>query len=147
MKLLLIILTGCLATATIPHSITYKKSNPKSNILSDSPLQNTHWKLVELAGKEIPANATAKEMFIVFKNDSTVSGNGGCNTFSGQYSLGKNNEISFGEMVRTNMLCSAVEFERKYINALSKTDHYKITGDTLSLRNQLVIIAKFIGEK
>jgi heat shock protein HslJ len=50
-------------------------------------------------------------------------------------------------MVRTNMLCSAVEFERKYINALSKTDHYKITGDTLSLRNQLVIIAKFIGEK
>ena len=123
-----------------------QKNNPKST-LSNSPLQNIHWKLVELGGKEIPGNATAKEMFIVFKNDSTVSGNGGCNTFSGMYSLGKNNEISFGEMVRTNMLCSGVDFERKYINALSKTDHYKITGDTLSLRNQLVIIAKFIGKK
>jgi heat shock protein HslJ len=146
MKVLLIILAGCLAMASIPQSATNKKNNPKST-LSNSPLQNIHWKLVELGGKEIPGNATAKEMFIVFKNDSTVSGNGGCNTFSGMYSLGKNNEISFGEMVRTNMLCSGVDFERKYINALSKTDHYKITGDTLSLRNQLVIIAKFIGKK
>lgn len=147
MKLILIILAGCLAMATNPPSATNTKSYQKPDSRNDLPLQKTHWKLVELSGKEIPKNATAEEMFIVFKVDSTVSGNGGCNTFSGTYSLEKNSQISFGEMVRTNVLCPAVDFERTYLNALSKTDHYKITGDTLSLLNQLVITAKFIGKE
>lgn len=137
MKLLFAIFIGCFALAM--------KIEPLKN--TELPLQNIHWKLIELSGKFIPANATAKEMFMVLKNDSTAAGNGGCNAFSGHYSLGKNNEISFGEMVRTNILCGGIDFERKYLDVLSKTDHYKISGDTLSLQNQFIDLAKFVGKK
>ena len=118
-----------------------------SSIKSSVPLQGTHWNLIELSNKMIPANATSKNMYLVLKSDSTVSGNGGCNAFSGNYSLGKNNQISFGEMVRTNVLCAGIDFERKYLNALAKADHYEIKGDTLSLQNQMVSLAKFTAAK
>jgi len=111
------------------------------------PLEGTRWNLIELSNKTIPANATAKNMFLVLKSDSTVAGNGGCNAFSGNYSLGKDNEISFGDMVRTNVLCSGIDFERKYLDALAKADHYNVNGDTLTLKNQLVNLAKFVAGK
>ena len=124
------------------HSAT-----PLKVVNGTAPLQGTHWKLVELSNKRIPVNATAKSMFLVLKSDSTVSGNGGCNAFSGNYSLGKENEITFGEMVRTNILCPGIDFERKYLNALAKADHYSIVGDTLSLQNHFVSLAKFTAEQ
>ncbi len=111
------------------------------------PLQNIHWKLIELSGTKIPDNGSQKEMFMVLKSNSTVTGNGGCNLFSGNYSLGNSNEISFGEMVRTNILCQGIDFERKYFDALAKTNHYLIIGDTLSLQRQFISVAKFVAEK
>lgn len=146
MKLLFVIFIGWF-TLAMNHVPSKNMENNKRAFTknADLPLQNTHWKLVELSGKMIPANATAKEMFFVLKNDSTVSGNGGCNAFSGNYSLGKNNEISFGELVRTNILCGGIDFERKYLNALARTDNYKIIGNTLSLQNRFMSLAKFVG--
>ncbi len=112
-----------------------------------APLLGTRWNLVELSGKRIPVNATAKNRFIILKSGSTVSGNGGCNAFSGNYSLGKDNEISFGEMVRTNVLCPGIDVERNFLDALAKADHYDLKGDTLILKNQLINLAGFVAEK
>ena len=148
MKILIVFLVGwiTLSMNSIPSTNNVQKA--KSTIIgSDLPLINTHWKLVELDGKKIPSNATSKEMYMRLKSDSTVTGNGGCNAFSGNYSLGKNNEISFGEMVRTNILCAGIDFERKYLNAISKSDHYQIMGNMLSLQNNFTSLAKFVGSK
>lgn len=116
-------------------------------ILSNTPLLKTRWKLIELSSNILPSNSTQKEMYMILKSDSTVKGDGGCNTFSGSYAVGKNNEISFGEMVRTNVFCEGIDFERKFLNALSKADYYEIKGDTLSLKSQLVNLAKFVADK
>lgn len=128
-----------------------KKRTPiflqKSILNTDVPLQGTRWQLVELSGKKIPVNATTKNMFLILKSDSTVSGNGGCNAFSGNYSLGNGNQISFGEMVRTNVLCGGIDYERNYLNALAKANHYDVKGDTLTLANQLISLAKFAAGK
>jgi heat shock protein HslJ len=113
----------------------------------DVPLLNTHWRLIELSNKKIPDNATQKEMFMVLNNNSTLTGNGGCNSFSGNYSLGKDNEISFGNIVRTNILCPGIDYESKYLNALAKVDHYSLIGDTLSLQRQFISVAKLVAEK
>lgn len=131
--------------AVSPRLLHYKEGLlPQKSILnSPVPLLETHWNLVELSGKKIPANATAKRMFLVLKSDSTVTGNGGCNAFSGNYSLGGGNEISFGAMVRTNILCGGIEFESRYLNALAKTNHYELKGDTLNFKNRLISLAKF----
>lgn len=145
MKILIAFLTGIFALTAFQDSKLIEPPYNSSIGSNNLPLQNTRWRLVELAGKKIPVNATSKQMYLVLKSDSTVSGNGGCNAFSGMYSLGKNNEIIFGELVRTNILCPGIDYEKMYLNAIAKTDHYEIVGNELLLQNKLTSLAKFTG--
>ncbi|MDE3184652.1 MAG: META domain-containing protein [Bacteroidota bacterium] len=135
-------------TLSMNHFPANKSNKPTCGNLilrAGAPLTKTHWKLVQLSNVPVPVNKAANEMYIVFKDDGTVSGNGGCNNFSGTYLVGKNNEISFGNMVRTNILCPEINFEEKYLNALAKADHYMIIEDTLSLQRQFISVAKFVA--
>ena len=119
-----------------------------SFIHAEIPLQGTHWNLVALSNANTALEKTRGNIFIILNKDSTVTGNGGCNSFTGKYILGKNHELSFGEMVRTNVACPAIDVERKFINALAKTDHYYVKEDTLSLTaGQFRILVKFVATR
>jgi heat shock protein HslJ len=139
-----------LSTSVIPVFLliifSFSFGGKSDNKLSN-PLVGTHWNAVELNGQQVTTNSTSKPMYLEFKSDSTVSGNGGCNAFSGGFSTGNKNEISFGDMVRTNVLCSGIDYERKFMNALAKADHYKISNDTLMLQNQMVDLVKLVAVK
>lgn len=118
----------------------------KSFVNTAAPLVGTRWALMELSNTKISSNPTSHNIFFILEKDSTVSGNGGCNTFKGGYTLGKNNSIQFGEIVRTNVSCEAIAVEQKFINALAGADHYYLTGDTLLLnRGASMNLAKFVG--
>lgn len=117
-----------------------------SSIPAEIPLQGTRWNLVSLSNVNTALDKTPGNAYLILNKDSTVTGNGGCNSFTGKYSLGKNNAIYFGEMARTNISCSAIDLERRFINALAKTDNYYVKGDTLSLnRGRLSSLAKFVA--
>jgi heat shock protein HslJ len=121
-------------------------TSEKTSVRMDAPLVGTQWTLVELSNTKIPTNAMSNGIFFILRKDSTVSGNGGCNTFTTRYALGKNNRIQFGEMVRTNVSCEAIAVEQKFINALASADHYHLTGDTLLLnRGASMNLAKFVA--
>jgi heat shock protein HslJ len=145
MKILIALMAGIFALTAFRDTHINQPVRDSSIDSNNLPLQNTRWKLVELGGKKVPANATSKPMYLILKSDSTVSGNGGCNAFSGTYSLGKNNEIIFGELVRTNILCPGIDYEKTYLNAIANTDHYEIMGNELLLQNKLTSLAKFSG--
>ncbi len=145
MKILIALMAGIFALTAFRDTHINQPVRDSSIDSNTLPLQNTRWKLVELGGKKVPANATSKPMYLILKSDSTVSGNGGCNAFSGTYSLGKNNEIIFGELVRTNILCPGIDYEKTYLNAIANTDHYEIMGNELLLQNKLTSLAKFSG--
>lgn len=145
MKILIALMAGIFALTAFRDTHINQPVRDNSIDSNNLPLQNTRWKLVELGGKKVPANATSKPMYLILKSDSTVSGNGGCNAFSGNYSLGKNNEIIFGELVRTNILCPGIDYEKTYLNAIANTDHYEIMGNELLLQNKLTSLAKFSG--
>jgi len=147
MKILIGFIAGIFSLSAFQNKELIHHVENTSIVSNNLPLQNTRWKLVELGGKKIPANATSKQMYLILKSDSTVSGNGGCNAFSGTYSLGKNNEIIFGELVRTNILCPGIDYEKSYLNAIAKTDHYEIVGNELLLQNKLTSLAKFTGSE
>jgi heat shock protein HslJ len=132
------------------NKIGFKKidscTSEKTSVRMDAPLVGTQWTLVELSNTKIPTNAMSNGIFFILRKDSTVSGNGGCNTFTTRYALGKNNRIQFGEMVRTNVSCEAIAIEQKFINALASADHYHLTGDTLLLnRGASMNLAKFVA--
>ena len=145
MKILMALIVGMFALMAFRNNDLSQPVLISSIDSNKLPLQNTRWKLVELGGKKMPVDATPKQMYLILKSDSTVSGNGGCNAFSGTYSLGKNNEIIFGELVRTNILCPGIDYEKDYLNAIANTDHYEIVGNELLLQNKLTSLAKFTG--
>jgi heat shock protein HslJ len=84
---------------------------------------------------------------ITFGDDGTISGNAGCNTFSGTYSLsGQSIEIS--PLATTMRECiepeDIMQQEQALLSALTSASEWQIQGDQLSLRtidDALAIVA------
>lgn len=141
--------------AIIACSGIYMNCNPTNKMTVQStetsvktPLEETHWTLVELMGKPVSDTPERKEMYLILhKDQNRVEGNGGCNAFSGTYIL-KNNEISFGPVVSTKVFCPALQYENEFFKALSTANHYYLKNDTLSLTDGKILrVAKFIGKQ
>lgn len=71
---------------------------------------------------------------IEFMADGTVKGTGGCNSFSGKYTLMAEG-ISFGPMATTKKACpgSVGEQEHTFLRFLATIERYKVDGDELEL--------------
>jgi len=94
-------------------------------------LVNQQWRLTEIAGETAPETS---EAFIIFADSADrVSGNGGCNTFAGAYTLSGADGISFSRMLFTRKMCLGVDTEGKFIEALNNTASYSVSGNTLTL--------------
>lgn len=127
----------------------------KSNLPTDiyqstaAPLQETHWSLIEIMGKRIPASDVNKEIYIVLrKEQNKVEGNGGCNAIAGSYTLGKKNQIAFSQMVSTKMMCPSIKYEDEFLKSLASADHYYLNADTLVLTHgKLLPLAKFVAKE
>jgi len=127
---------------------TTKKST-NSGMSPDNPnsdLIETYWKLTELMGEPIVMTpGTKKEMHMVIKKqDNLVNGNGGCNSFTGSYTVLEGNRISFSKLAGTKMACIDMEKETTFMEALQKADNYAIQGKILSLnKGRMAPLAKF----
>jgi heat shock protein HslJ len=70
-----------------------------------------------------------------FGEDGSLSGSGGCNSYSGTFAV-DGNTISIGSIASTMMMCmgeGVMEQEQAYLAALSKATTYAIDGTTLDL--------------
>lgn len=67
---------------------------------------------------------------------STISGNSGCNTYSGSYTA-TGSDISFGPIATTQMACAANEMavETQYLKLLSEAATFEISGRSMSMSN------------
>jgi len=72
-----------------------------------------------------------------FGKDGTLSGNAGCNTYSGPYTV-NGNQIKIGPLASTMMACSdpvgVMEQESQYLTAIQSAATYLIEGNVLELR-------------
>jgi pimeloyl-ACP methyl ester carboxylesterase/heat shock protein HslJ len=99
-------------------------------------LANTGWRLVSLGtgADEVPVllNATVT---LEFGADGAISGQGGCNAYSGAYTV-QDGKLSFREIVSTLRACvdqMVTEQEQRYLEALSSAEQYTLEGDTLTI--------------
>jgi heat shock protein HslJ len=77
------------------------------------------------------------QLTLNFGTDGTVSGDTGCNTFSGSYTV-SGPAITFGAMATTLRACTDPSLsaqEQAYLAALAKTTGYQISGDQLALND------------
>jgi copper homeostasis protein (lipoprotein) len=112
----------------------------------NTDLLEKYWKLTELNGKDLTAGpAFTKEPHVMFKlKGNRVTGNGGCNSFSGTYELKSNNRITLSKLMTTLMACPAMDTESLFLKALQMADSYYVRGDTLILnRARMAPLARF----
>jgi len=120
-------------TLLIVLTISCKTS--KTAVLSQKSLSGTSWELSTLMGKEISSANYAKGIpDAVFGADGRVGGNGGCNRYSGSYSLNDDGKLAFGPMMATKMFCPGGG-EEEYMKAIGQVNTAKISNGNLVLLN------------
>jgi heat shock protein HslJ len=89
-------------------------------------LVGTAWALGDFPGQVL----TDVRPTISFSGDGTVSGIGGCNTFSGTYTV-DGSKLTFGALSSTKKACGDTvdTVEQAYLAALQATQTYEITSD------------------
>ncbi len=116
--LILVILTGC---------------NSARTAVSKETLTANPWELSSIGGKAVdPGKYPNGLPDAKFTNDSRVSGHGGCNGYSGSYTLDASGKFSAGQLMSTKMFCQGVA-EDEYIKTFTKADMAKIDGKNLVL--------------
>ncbi len=107
-------------------------STPSSAAATGSdPLDGTTWKL-DVAGLEVPGSDAVGPTISFSK--STVSGNSGCNTFNGGYTI-SGATLTIGQLASTQKACGPVEtaVETAVLTRLGKVAGYKVESDKLTL--------------
>jgi heat shock protein HslJ len=86
-------------------------------------------------GSAVSSPAAGSSLALDFVH-TRVSGNGGCNTFRGPYTLGRGDGIRLGPLAATQRACADPALdaqEQQYLAALDLARTYRVTGHTLTL--------------
>lgn len=97
-------------------------------------LAGTEWTLssIDLAGESM-AIVGATNPTLEFQSSGEVVGEGGCNSFGGQYQI-TGNAVIFSDITSTLIACEDQEVmdqETMFLNALESADSFELSGDTL----------------
>lgn len=104
-----------------------------------TPLTGTLWQatMVNNGREAVVSLIEGTELTATFQEDGTVFGTGGCNNFSGGYTV-DGDQISIGPLAMTMMFCvepeGVMEQEMAFAAALESAAVFAIQGDTLELR-------------
>lgn len=106
-------------------TITY--GDNQSLVLVRVPgLAGTGWQLTALAGEAVSETVT-----LMFGADGRLSGNGGCNSYSGPYSTTAST-LAIGPLLSTRIACPDSS-ENTYFAALQAATSYSADGSTLTI--------------
>jgi len=115
--------------------LTYSTVPPYQ--MTPAPLTGTMWYLnsfVDSQGNPWSPGST-NPISIQFADDGKVSGNGGCNSYSGSYTV-SGNSITMSGFATTLMYCGepgVMDLESSYLGVLPMMKVYKISGNELTL--------------
>jgi heat shock protein HslJ len=103
----------------------------------DLPLAGTTWTMTSYNnGKQAVVTAVAgTDVTLLLTEDGKVSGSGGCNQYSGDYTT-DGDSISFGPLASTQMACEDPDVnaqEAAYLAALGTVSSFRLEGDRLDL--------------
>ncbi|MBF9237672.1 META domain-containing protein [Hymenobacter sp. BT683] len=97
-----------------------------------SPLRDVRWELRELDGQAAPAMEQTPYL-LLDEDRARVEGRAGCNRFSGPYTAPAVGQLRLGPLATTRSACPDLAAEGNFLQALNKVQHYRISGNALSL--------------
>ncbi|RZJ73166.1 MAG: META domain-containing protein [Flavobacterium sp.] len=115
--------------------------------LSTAMLTAQTWELESVNGKTVSAADYSRGLpTITFGTDNKVSGNGGCNGFSGSYNLNDEGGVNFSQFMSTKMACEGTG-ETEFMNALDRARKAKIDKEKLTFLRGTKDILVFTAKK
>jgi len=104
-----------------------------TDVTSEGTVEGVTWTLTELNGEAPPEGVVATLSF----DGSTVSGNSGCNTYSGAATFDEDVVKISDQLTSTRIACDPTvsEFEGAYLTMLADASIFTADGDTLTLSN------------
>jgi heat shock protein HslJ len=94
------------------------------------------WEVTSIyTGSAVSSPVAGSTLTLEFTNDE-VSGDGGCNSFSGAYTVRGTDAITIGPLASTLKACADPALdtqEQQYLAALQLAETYRVSGDTLTL--------------
>lgn len=90
------------------------------------------WQLVSGTQNGNDLQLDANNPLTIDFDATNFSGNGGCNSFSGSYTL-ESSTIDLGAIASTQMACEALDLETTYLAGLTEVDSASSDGDQLTL--------------
>jgi len=108
-----------------------------------TPLENTHWTLVELAGNAVEIEPAPDLTIEPTDGNLRVFGFGGCNRYSGSIEVGET--VAFGPLTSTRMACptAQMDLESALLRAFEATDGLRHDGTELTLLGGGSELARF----
>ena len=99
-----------------------------------TPLEGTHWTLVELDGKPIPSDLPQEAYLVLEEEPQRVSGSGGCNQLTGAYER-DGERLRFKQIASTRKACiqGGMDTETSFFAVLDQTRGFRISGRGLEL--------------
>ena len=135
---IMLFLIGCSA----PKKVT--QSHDLDPVVKRITITSSPWELTIMNGRVIHSQMDRNPYIKL--NENTISGNGGCNTFQGNYTTLNEGSLYFEKLISTKMACPDLVIENAFIKTLQETTGYQINGDTLILLNaEKYSLAKFIA--
>ncbi|MDB5268656.1 MAG: hypothetical protein JWP58_1696 [Hymenobacter sp.] len=100
-------------------------------------LLQSHWQLTQVDNFPVVASSyseTSKSYLEFVELGTCTVGLGPCNNFSGRYSLaGGGQQLRITPQIATRATCPVQDLETRYLDNLTLTARYEISGDELRL--------------
>ncbi len=128
------------SNATGANAVDEFNVTVKSALEPGLPLQNTTWTLAYYYDGvgALVAVLPGSEITAVFGANDTVTGSGGCNTYSATYQITET-DLSVGALSQSGKVCSqppgVMEQEATYTAVLRTAVTYRIVGDLLEVKD------------
>jgi putative lipoprotein len=103
------------------------------NEKADEPLENTYWRLTQLARAKVIAGPQREPHLILHASSGRVSGYAGCNKLSGSYEV-EGDRVAFARIAGALSGCAAgMETEKEFLGALRQASVVRVDGQALEL--------------
>jgi len=123
-----------------------KSKNMDSGNQPDMLTTIAEWQLSSINGNAPVADQYSRGLpSAAFTKENKVSGHGGCNRYSGEYTL-DGDKLTFGKMLSTKMFCPGGG-EEVYMKALGSITAFKASKDKLILLNGSQEVLVFVPKK
>ncbi|MCW3162506.1 META domain-containing protein [Chryseobacterium oryctis] len=120
------VLVSC-GTMSSPSASKVGKAQPS--------LANTKWTLVDNVKGKIPTLNIEGEK---------ISGNAGCNNYFGTAKVdASTGDFAAGQMGSTRMACDNMSVEQNFLDMMGKANKYVVSGNTLELYKDNLLLLKF----